>query len=93
MERKIQLLVTNPNNRLKEQLFNKDNIKLLDSFAEIVWNPYQREFTAEELKRYIQGKDALITSWGKRERCASESSGGILFLNRTVGLVEFYFNS
>ena len=45
MERKIQLLVTNPNNRLKEQLFNKDNIKLLDSFAEIVWNPYQREFT------------------------------------------------
>ncbi|MCR2026003.1 hydroxyacid dehydrogenase [Anaerotruncus colihominis] len=91
MEKKIQLLVTNPNNRLKEQLFDKNNIKLLESFAEITWNPYQREFTADELKRHIQGKDALITSWGTHPltREILDCSDRLKFIGHTGGTVKW----
>ncbi|MCD6509073.1 MAG: hydroxyacid dehydrogenase [Thermoprotei archaeon] len=59
----VRILVTIPVNLLKV-VSRPEDLEKLESFAEVIFNPYERDLTEEELSRLIRGVDGCITSWG-----------------------------
>lgn len=60
----MKTLVACPRGRLFDSFFDEENIRLLESMGDVVWNPYARGMTAAETARLIDGCDAYISWWG-----------------------------
>ncbi len=60
----MKILVTFPTGDLRESFMPSDVISVLEEMAEVEYNPYDRNFTAEEMRERLIGKDAVITGWG-----------------------------
>jgi len=59
----VRILVTIPKNLLR-LVSRPEDLERLRSFADVIFNPYERNLTEEELSRMIRGVDGCITSWG-----------------------------
>lgn len=58
------ILVTIPAGELRLLIFSHESIERLEKFANVTWNPYDREYEEAELIEAIEGKDGCITGWG-----------------------------
>lgn len=61
--RRIKVLVTIPKS-LYGKISRVEDEEKLRSFADIIFNPYDRNLTEDELIEIIRGVDGCITSWG-----------------------------
>ncbi|WP_165842159.1 hydroxyacid dehydrogenase [Paenibacillus xerothermodurans] len=57
-----KFLVQIPRN-LVHLFFTPGSLDKLNRLGEVVWNPYDRPFTEQELAERIRGVDTVITSW------------------------------
>ena len=60
----MKILVTLPTGHMMESFAPEMVTKRLNQMAEVEYNPYDRDFTPEELRERLMGKDAVITGWG-----------------------------
>lgn len=63
MNNKVKVLVTIPRD-LYEHISRVEDEEKLKSFAEVIFNPYNRNLNEEELSNLIAEVDGCITSWG-----------------------------
>ena len=47
-----------------DTFFTKENIALLESFGEVIWNPTEKQMPPEEIADAIGNSDVYITLWG-----------------------------
>ncbi len=60
----MKILVTLPENTYKKKTFFTERSKRrIEELGEIIYNPYERELTPDELAEMIKGIDILITGW------------------------------
>lgn len=59
----VRVLVTIPRGLYKQVSRVEDELKL-KSFAEVLFNPYDRNLTEDELAELVKGVDGCITCWG-----------------------------
>ncbi|MBS7642860.1 hydroxyacid dehydrogenase [Candidatus Bathyarchaeota archaeon] len=63
MNRNVKVLVTIPRG-LYRRVSRVDDEEKLRCFADVMFNPYDRNLTEDELAELIRGVDGCITSWG-----------------------------
>jgi phosphoglycerate dehydrogenase-like enzyme len=63
VSRRIRILVTIPRS-LYSRISRIEDEEKLKHFAEVVFNPYDRNLSEDELAELIVGVDGCITSWG-----------------------------
>jgi len=71
-----QIIAQIPRNQV-HQFLDPESVKKLECLGEIVWNPFDRPFTQDELKERIRSAEAVITTWGSApitEDIVSEAS-------------------
>lgn len=49
---------------LSADILSERAVQLLESLGHVTWNELGRDLTAEELKSWLPGADAVVTSWG-----------------------------
>lgn len=57
-----KILVQIPRNLVNE-FFSSETMNEFHALGEVVWNPYDRSFTDEELKERMKGIHTVITTW------------------------------
>ena len=60
----MKILVTMPKGAVTDTFLTEKSIKELESLGEVTYNPHERNYTPEELKEAIKGKDAVFCCWG-----------------------------
>ncbi|MCR5782484.1 MAG: hydroxyacid dehydrogenase [Clostridia bacterium] len=60
----MKILITPPDNRTFSRYFPVEVLERLKDFGEVERNPFDRSFTAEELRGRAAGADILLTHWG-----------------------------
>ena len=60
----MKALITTPRDKIFDTFFTPDNIKLAESLGEIVWNPFDRHMTKEEIIARVADCDVYVTTWG-----------------------------
>lgn len=86
-----KVLVTIPDGPLKSHMFTPEFMAEQAQKADLLWNPYGRELTEDELCELIQGKDACITGWGSpkvSERVLSHADS-LKFIGHCAGTVRW----
>ena len=61
---KSKILITPPDNSTFARYFPEESVERLRGFGEVERNPFDRSFTAEELRERIADVDILLTHWG-----------------------------
>ena len=67
----MKILVTAPIGYAKDTFFTERAKAELEKLGKVIYNPFDRQFTPEELCDYLEDMDILITSW-KTPRLDSE---------------------
>ena len=62
----MKALITIPKDLIFDTFFTKENIGIINSLGEIVWNEKQEHMTAQEIKEKIKDCDVYVTSWGSK---------------------------
>ena len=70
-EREMKSFVTLPKNAAFSTFFTEENIALIESFGEVVWNDSADHFTPEEIASRIGESDIYVTGWGSPRLDAS----------------------
>ena len=60
----MKILITPPDNRSFSRYFPDEVTERLKTFGEVERNPFDRSFTAEELRERAADADILLTHWG-----------------------------
>ena len=60
----MKLFVACPRGRTFDSFFDDRNIELAQQLFDVVWNPFDRNMTAEEAASLAVGCDVYMTSWG-----------------------------
>lgn len=60
----MKILVTAPKGDIIERYFPEPVLQQLSAMGEVVLNPYERQFTVEELKQQLNDTDIVLTHWG-----------------------------
>ncbi|MFB6139274.1 MAG: hydroxyacid dehydrogenase [Halosimplex sp.] len=60
----MQLLVTLPDDDLRDSFFPPRLRDRLESLGAVTWNPTAEDFSEAELRERIDGVDVLVTGWG-----------------------------
>lgn len=61
----MKVLVTKPKgNEVYNTFFSDRAIAEIEKLGEVIYNPYDREFTEEELKEALRDVDVVFTGWG-----------------------------
>lgn len=58
-----KIVVQIPRNET-DRFFDRQTYEDLQDVGEVVWNPYDRPFTKEELIKELRDAEAMITTWG-----------------------------
>lgn len=61
---KNKILVTIPEGEVFRTFFDEDNRRAMEALGEVEWNRKDSQFTPEELKERLRGKDICVTGWG-----------------------------
>ena len=61
VERKVLFL---PRTGLAQDILSDRARRTLENLGTVVWNPQDRDYSAEELAALLPGADAVVTSWG-----------------------------
>lgn len=61
---KLKILVSCPRGRTFDSFFTYENVRLAESLGEVVWNPYDRNMSAEEAAELIVGCEVYVSVWG-----------------------------
>lgn len=61
---KSRILVTIPRGEVFTTFFDEENIRVMEALGEVEWNEKSCQFTSDELKERLQGKDICVTGWG-----------------------------
>lgn len=64
MEGKMNILITMPTGSERDTFFTPLSIKYLEELGNITYNPYERNYTREELKEALKGIDIVFCGWG-----------------------------
>lgn len=78
----MKILVTIPVGEVRESFLPPQVRQRLESIAEVEYNPLPRNFTPEELKAHLRGKDIALTGWG-----TGLFDGAVLEGNDTLRLI------
>lgn len=86
-----KVLVTPPR-ALMERISTPEAEEVLSSFAEIVKNDKDRQFTSEELQESIEDVDGIITSWGSPRFTLSilKKAKNLKIIGHAAGSVKHY---
>lgn len=60
----MKTFVSLPKGANFDTFFTKENIALLESLGEVIWNPTEKQMLPEEIADAIGDSDAYITLWG-----------------------------
>jgi len=60
----MKMLITAPQGEVFDRYFPDRVLKQLHEMGEVVLNPYERNFTSDELKQAMRDTDIVITHWG-----------------------------
>lgn len=60
----MKILVGSPDDATRATFLTKENIAILESLGDVIWNTKGRPFTEEELREEIAGKDVIVTGGG-----------------------------
>jgi len=85
----MNILVTLPEIDGKNSFITPEIESMLESMGNVTWNPFNRQFSADELKDYIRETDVCITGWGcpTLDRYILESAGRLKLVAHTGGSV------
>lgn len=67
----MKSFVTLPKNAVFSSFFTKENIELIESLGEVVWNDSARHLTPSEIASRIGESDIYVTGWGSPRLDAS----------------------
>lgn len=81
--KKMKLLVTMPDGYNKEKFFDEETKNVLEKNFDVEYNPLNRNYTCNEIKEALAGKDIVMTGWG-----ILTLIGGALTWNDTLKLIE-----
>ncbi len=60
----MNILVTMPKDEKRDTFFTSISIPELESLGNVTYNPYDRNYTTEELKEALKGIDVVFCCWG-----------------------------
>lgn len=86
----MKALITTPRGKIFDTFFTPENIKLAESLGEIVWNPYERHLTKEEVKALAADCDVYVTTWSSPQLDAEilAAAPNIKLLTHLCGTVK-----
>jgi len=89
--KKVKVLVTIPK-RLYKRISRPEDEEKLKSFAEVVFNPYDRNLTEDELAEMIRDIDGCIISWGSPRftRKVLDKANKLKIIGHAAGSVKPY---
>ena len=59
----MKILVTIPEGIVKNTFIPKEVVQIIDSLGDVEWNNTTRQFSEDELKDKLEGKDVCISGW------------------------------
>lgn len=85
----MKILVTMPVGEVRESFLPLQVRERLESVAEVEYNTMERNFTPEELKERLRGKDIALTGWGTGlfDETVLEGNGTLRLIAHTGGSV------
>ena len=60
----MKMYVETPVGLIRDTFFTPENIERMNALGEVVWNPYDRHLTPEELRDALVDVDACFCCWG-----------------------------
>lgn len=60
----MKALITVPKGEIFDTFFTEENINLINSLGETLWNENETHMTTQEIKEKIKDCDVYVTSWG-----------------------------
>lgn len=60
----MKIYVSMPKGQVTNSFFTQENIELLESLGEVIWNENSKGLTAEELRDNLEGVDVMFCGWG-----------------------------
>ena len=92
MENKIKILVTMPEGEVFRTFFSEENRRALEALGDVEWNRGSSQFTPEELKERLRGKNICVTGWGctPLEEEILENATELKLIAHTGGSVKPY---
>lgn len=87
-----KILVTIPKGQVFETFFQEENVRALEALGDVEWNESTSQFTKEELRERLGGKDICVTGWGCPvfEEAVLEGADRLKMIAHTGGSVKPY---
>lgn len=86
----MKILVTIPEGDLRNSFIPPQVVEVLNKTGDVEYNQMERNYTPEELKEKLTGKDAVITGWGttKLDKSVLEGNDTLKLICHTGGTVS-----